>query len=175
LREASLARRESLEEFQFLQANIDWFTARQEEKFISLNLNQRIERRDADKTFREQMDAQRKRLRENNFAFTEFLLTPPEDESADPTEVADESIETAAELNTTAGSAALADAETGTESSDAETDVLSTDEEPEPEGYARLDVHLREALRVIVDAVEIGNNPVYADHAPLTARPSSGG
>ena len=30
------------------------------------------------------------------------------------------------------------------------------EKEPEPEGYARLDIHLREALRVLVDAVEIG-------------------
>ncbi|MCF3649077.1 carboxy terminal-processing peptidase [Synoicihabitans lomoniglobus] len=174
LREASLARRESLEEFKFLQANIDWFTARQEEKFISLNLDQRIERRDADKAFREQMDERRKRLREENFAFTEFLLTPPEDQSPDPVEVADEKIETATELPAPA-TTALADAETSADADDMDGEVLSTDEEPEPEGYARLDVHLREALRVIVDAVEIGNNPVYADHAPLTARPSSGG
>jgi carboxyl-terminal processing protease len=49
--------------------------------------------------------------------------------------------------------------------------VLSTEE---PEGYARLDIHLREAMRVLLDAVEIGRDPQLwvADHAPLTAQVS---
>jgi len=163
LREASLARQSSLPEFQYLRDNIEWFTVRQEEKNISLNLAQRISQRDADKAFRESMDDRRKQLRDLNFNFTEFLLTPPkEEESLKVAIVTPNVVETPADVE-------------GIEGIDDSPDVLSTDETPEPEGYARLDIHLREAVRVLTDAVEIGRKQQYADRAPLTARSSSGG
>ena len=45
-------------------------------------------------------------------------------------------------------------------------------EDSEREGYARLDIHLREAMRVLIDAMELGQDPQMwvADHAPLTAQ-----
>ncbi len=182
LREASLARQETLEEFEYLRESIDWFKRRQDEKTVSLNLQERIAQRDADKAFGEAMDERRKALREGNFTYTEFLLTPPEEKSevavADDIMVDDSGeaplVSTSpTDAQTDSAEIAAVDAE--------QTELLSTDEstveeeEPQPEGYARLDIHLREALRVLVDAVEIGQEPHYAGRAPLTARNSSGG
>lgn len=141
LREASLARQATLEEFGYLNESIDWFKTRQDRKAISLNLAQREAQKESDKAFKERMDEERDRLREFNYAYREFLLGPP----PAPKKVAEPVVE-----------------------GDADPDVMSTDEEPE--GYARLDIHLREALRVLSDAVDIGKDPQMwvADHAPLT-------
>ena len=167
LREASRARQESLPEFQYLRRNIDWFAERQNQKEISLNLAEREAKRDADEAFRESMKEEAKALQESNYKFTEYLLVPPEEEEAVATEeltaVVEEASEEVADIDASAST---------------EEETLSTDEEeeePEPEGYARLDIHLREALRVLVDAVEIGRKPQYAERAPLTAHTTTGG
>ena len=185
LLEASLSRQQSLKEFNFLQRNIEWFTARQEEKSVSLNLEQRIAQRDADKLFREAMDEERAGLREYNFPFTEFLLTHAEEEAA-----ADEDLASTLRAETDAAEidqdTLLAETTDPVEVADATMDsdaaepvdpdaLAEAEEEPEPEGYARLDIHLREAMRVLVDAVIIGGQPQFAERVPLTARPSTGG
>ncbi len=162
LLEASQARQDSLPEFQYLRENIDWFTARQEEKNVSLNLETRISQRESDKEFREAMDARRKQLRESNYHYTEFLLAPPKES---PTTAAAATPATPDQLPPIDGS----------DLEGVDPEVMSTDEEPEPEGYARLDIHLREAVRVLCDAVEIGRKQHYAGRAPLTARSASGG
>ncbi len=176
LLEASIARQSSLPEFDYLQRNIDWFTTRQEEETVSLNLNARIERRGIDKEFREAMDDERKSLRDHNYAFTEFLLTPPEEEETAP-EVEDAEPESATEP--VEESATLADSTTeGIEAIIESVEVIDDEEEeeePQPEGYARLDIHLREAMRVLVDAVEISEKPQFAERQPLTARSTTGG
>ncbi len=187
LREASLARQESLPEFQYLRESIDFFKSRQDQKSVSLNLDERIAQRDADKAFGESMDELRKSLRDGNFHYTEYLLTPPEEEESTETvstvepnvlPVAVDGENAEAPLVTTKPDAPAATVAANADEL-AEPDTLSTDEdedaEPEPEGYARLDIHLREALRVLVDAVEIGEEPHYAGRAPLTARSSTGG
>lgn len=181
LREASMTRQESMPEFDFLQRNIDWFTARQEQKSVTLNLDDRIEQRDIDKQFRDAMDEERKALRDHNYAFTEFLLTPEEEEDdapgAEPATDGPVSMTENLEVENVVVSvdgeaydAAAADME-ATPSAEIEEEA----EEPAPEGYARLDIHLREALRVIVDAVEIGQQPQFAERIPLTARTTTGG
>lgn len=184
LLEASRTRQASLEEFDFLQRNIEWFTARQEEESVSLNLEQRIAQRDADKLFREAMDEERAALRDRNFAYTEFVLThPKKDGEEDPSKtivvtaeqmeediLLAETTDYVPDEETPAQDTTVAD----TESTEA---TASEDEEeaPAPEGYARLDIHLREAMRVLVDAVEIGQQPQFAERMPLTVRPSTGG
>ncbi|WP_324726173.1 carboxy terminal-processing peptidase [Actomonas aquatica] len=187
LREASLARQETLPEFQYLRENIDWFKDRQEQKAVSLNLDERLARRDSDKAFTEAMDERRAALRDGNYNYTEFLLTPPEEETEEVTAVqAPKPTVTVVDdsgampiVSSTPAEATVATAQAVDDGMD-ESDTLSTDEveeeeAPEPEGYARLDIHLREALRVLLDAVEIGREPHYAGRAPLTARESSGG
>jgi len=141
LKEASLARQNSLPEFIYLKRNIDWFKARQEEKDISLNLDQRRRTKEADESFKKEMDAERERLTAGNFAFREFHLgaPPPPRRRAAPAE--------------------------GTETTPLE---LSTEEN---EGYDVLDIHLREALRVVSDALEMALSPQFvAEQAPLTAK-----
>ncbi len=87
------------------------------------------------------MDAERERLTAGNFAFREFHLGAP----PPPRRRA-------------------APAE-GTETTPLE---LTTDED---EGYGVLDIHLREALRVVGDALEMARNPQFvAEQAPLTAK-----
>ena len=180
LREASMARQDAMPEFDFLQRNIDWFTARQEQKSVSLNLDDRIEQREVDKEFRDAMDEERKALRDHNYAFTEFLLTPDEEEEAlVPEATAEEPVSVTENLETenvvvSVDGEALGVAAADLEASDVE-EIEEEEEEPAPDGFARLDIHLREALRVIVDAVEIGQQPQFAENVPLTARTTTDG
>jgi len=141
LRESSISRQASLEEFVYLNRHIEWFRARQDQKEISLNLAERRRMKDADETFKSEMDAERERLAKTNFAFREFHLgkPPTPKPKPEPTEVKDDA-----------------------------TIGLNTDTS---EGYERLDIHLREALRVVGDALEMARNPQFvAEQPPLTAK-----
>lgn len=141
LKEASTARQASLEEFSYLKRNISWFKARQEQKEVSLNLEERRQMKDADEAFKKEMEAERERLTQANFTFKEFHLGTPPAPKPRPAPAAGED--------------------------DLEGE-LSTDE---PEGYGALDIHLREALRVVGDALEMAKNPHFASElAPLTAK-----
>lgn len=141
LRESSIGRQESLEEFAYLKRHIEWFRTRQDQKEISLNLEERRRQKGADEAFKSEMDAERDRLAKTNFAFKEFHLGKPPVPKPKPEP-------------------------TGTEddpSVDLDTDTS--------EGYDRLDIHLREALRVVSDALEMARNPHFAaEQAPLTAK-----
>lgn len=70
----SRERQQSLEEFQFLNRSIEWFTQRQEQKAFSLNYEERLAQMKMDNEFREQMRSERKKLAESNFDYEEFLL-----------------------------------------------------------------------------------------------------
>lgn len=146
LRRASLERQNTLEEFDYLRRNIDWFKLRLEaQKLVSLNLDNRQKQKAADAEFRKTMKAERDRLAGNDFGFKEYRLGPPpaprikapkkDDDEGDDTE-------TAAEEN---------------------------------QSYPKLDIHLREAFRVIVDAMELGKSRDFTDAAklPLTAKSKS--
>lgn len=137
LRTASTARQDSLEEFTYLKKTIDWFKAKQEQKAVSLNLEDRQKEKDTDAAFRKEMDAEKDRLQKGNFAFREFNLGPPKEVKPKPTKKPD---------------AAGDDAD------------LSTDED---EGFAKLDIHLRETLRILDD--ELDGTKAAAAPAPLTA------
>ncbi|MBK9989614.1 MAG: carboxy terminal-processing peptidase [Verrucomicrobia bacterium] len=143
LREASRARQGKLEEFSFLNKNIDWFKTKQEIKTISLNLEERRTQKAADATFRKTMEKQKELLAKNSFTFREFNLgNPPVKKSVEKKPAAEDSDEDA-EL------AAIRD-----------------------EGYAKFDIHLREALRIVTDAVDLGSKPESwaGSRAPLTAQ-----
>jgi carboxyl-terminal processing protease len=146
LRRASLERQNTLEEFDYLRRNIDWFKLRLEaQKLVSLNLDNRQKQKAADAEFRKTMKAERDRLAANDFGFKEYRLGPPpaprikapkkDDDEADDSE-------TAADEN---------------------------------QSYPKLDIHLREAFRVIVDAMELGKSRDFTDAAklPLTAKSKS--
>lgn len=144
LRTASATRQSSLEEFSYLKQSIDWFKSKQDQKSISLNFEERKHDKEADLAFRKELDRAKQRLEKNQYAFQEFRLGPPLPEK--PT----------VKKEPNADSDQLDDLDSSTE---------------EDKGYATLDVHLREALRIVNDAVELGRkHELWAnDHAPLTA------
>lgn len=142
LQNASQDRQQSLEEFVYLKKSIDWFKERQDQKEISLNLSQRQALKQADDDFKKTMDAERDRLAKNNFAHRDIKL--------------DSVLKTAAAAP--AKEPAPADDEGDTDA-------------PDPDDEAKLDVHLRETLRVVSDALRLNQDPQFwADgRAPITA------
>lgn len=74
LLQASLTRQESLDEFTYLKKSIDWFREKQDQKTISLNLDQRLATKEADDEFKKLMDAEAERLAQTNFASREIKL-----------------------------------------------------------------------------------------------------
>ncbi|MGA3007776.1 MAG: carboxy terminal-processing peptidase [Opitutaceae bacterium] len=141
LRDASVARQQKLEEFAFLQKNIDWFKNKEEEKRISLNLADRQKEKAADDAFRKQTKAEKNLLAKNDFKYREFRLGPPPPKPPQTKKHND------------------------TDEDDSDPDL------DENEGYVPLDIPLRESLRIVNDALTLGqNHQLWTDnHAPLTA------
>lgn len=149
LRESSQQRQSQLQEFTYLKRTIDWFKTKQEQKNVSLNLDDRKAQKEADTAFRKEMDAEKERLEKNRYAFTEFLLGPPKEPKPK------------APKKTDAGGDPTDDID------------LSTEDD---ENFSKLDIHLRETLRVLTDALDMGHKKELwaSDHAPLTATSSKG-
>jgi carboxyl-terminal processing protease len=145
LREASRARQGKLEEFSFLNKNIDWFKTKQEIKTISLNLEERRAQKITDSTFRKTMEKEKERLAKNSYTFREFNLG-----------------------NAPAKKPVEKKPATTTDESDEDSELASIRDE----GYGKFDIHLREALRILTDAVDLGSKPERwaSDRAPLTAQ-----
>jgi carboxyl-terminal processing protease len=145
LREASLQRQSKLEEFSYLRRNVDWFKTRQEQKLISINLEERRKQKATDDAFRKEMKAEKERLAKNDYAFTPFYLGPPP-----PPKI-------------------KAPKKEGDDDDD-------FDSGEENDTYVKADVHLREALRVLNDAIELGRNrELWASNRPPLTALSSGG
>jgi len=130
LRQASLARQESLEEFALLKKSIDRFKERQETKTVSLNLEERTALKQADDDFAKSMDAERDRLAKGNYASHEVKL-----DSVLKAEAAGKKPE-------------KPKAEEG------DTDADDADSE------TKFDIPLRETLRVVNDALHLTDNPL---------------
>ena len=141
LRQASVERQAKLDEFAYLRKNIEWFKARQEQKLISLNLDERQKQKLADDAFRKEMKADKERIAKGDFTFKDFRLGPPA-----PPRI----------------KAPKKDSE---EDDDADTGADENDT------YVKADVHLREALRIVNDAIGLaGNKELWASNRPpLTA------
>jgi len=185
LRTASLTRQNNLEEFDYLRRNIDWFKQRQEEKLVSVNLEKRRARRDEDEALRKAFLAERKRLAALDYPYEEFWLSPPEErqtqaaataatkaektiatDESHPDENADSATLTANESDS-ADTPLLANAE-----ADADLDDSDDSDEADTGAYAKVDVHLKESLRVLADVIALGHDPSNWIHnaPPLTAR-----
>ncbi|HQY05321.1 MAG TPA: carboxy terminal-processing peptidase, partial [Lacunisphaera sp.] len=138
---ASRERQHTLEEFSYLNKHIDWFKERQEQKNISLNLGARQLLKQTDGDFKKTMDAERDRLAKSNYPSREV------------------------KLDSVLKSAATPPKEPATPADEGDTDALDA------ETSAKLDVHLREALRVVTDALRLNPDQRYwADgRAPLAA------
>ena len=143
LRLASTERQAKLEEFTYLRKNIEWFKARQEQKLISINLDERKKQKETDDAFRKQMNAEKEHIAKGDFVFKDFRLGPPT-----PPRIKAPKKDT-----------------------DEEDDAIADDNDT----YVKADIHLREALRVVNDAIVIGQNKQLwvSNRPPLTA--SSGG
>lgn len=126
LRETSEARQSELAEFDYLNRNIERFRERRHETTISLNLEDRQQRRQMDVALRESLQAERRKLETHAFTFREILLAPPPPPR----------IRAPREENT-----------------DGELEL--DDGEDEDARYAKLDVHLRESLRVLSDYLRL--------------------
>ncbi len=146
LREASLRRQAELEEFTYLRKDVDWFKVREEQKLVSLNLDDRKKQKEADDAFQKKMKAERDSLAKSDFPYREVRLVPKPP--------------------------ARIKAKVKKDSSDDDTDDpdLSTDDDDET--LVKADVHLREALRVVADALQLGHDPKFlaGDYAPLTVQ-----
>jgi len=185
LRTQSLARQNRLEEFDYLRRNIDWFKQRQEEKLVSVNLEKRRTRRDEDEALRKAFLAERKRLAALDYPYEEFWLSPPEERqtrtAAAAAAKAEDTVETdddaqAAEKEATEDTNANATTLAENDSGNAPDAVDSSDDDLEDEddtgAYAKVDVHLKESLRILADVIELGHDPSNWIHnaPPLTAR-----
>ena len=65
------------DEFAFLRRTVDWFKARQDQKLVSLNLDERRKQKEADETFVKAAKADRVRLAALDYSHQEFWLGPP--------------------------------------------------------------------------------------------------
>ncbi len=145
LRQESDARQARLEEFAYVRKYVDWFKQRQAEKLVSLNLEERRKEKVQDDAFRKSIKAEREQLAKNDFPYKEFRLgppLPPKIPAVKPDKPKD--------------------------GSDEDEDDL--DDSSDTDAYGKVDVPLREALRVVDDAIDLGHDHEYwaSDHAPLT-------
>jgi carboxyl-terminal processing protease len=147
LRKSSLERQGKLEEFTYLRKNVDWFKARQEQKLISINLEERQRQKAEDDAFRKEMKAEKEQIAKSDYPFKPFYLGPPP-----PPKI-----------------------KAPKKEGDDDDDIDSAFEENDT--YVKADVHLRETLRVINDAIELGRNKELwaSNRPPLTAVSKSGG
>jgi carboxyl-terminal processing protease len=142
LRESSTARQTKLEEFSFLKKNIEWFKNRQETKTVSLNLEERRAQKASDSAFKKTMEKEKEQLAKNSYPFREFKLGNAPTKKPPEKKPAD------------------------SDDDDAELSLIND------EGYARFDPHLRETMRILSDAIKLGQKANFAngEHVPLTAR-----
>jgi carboxyl-terminal processing protease len=160
LQAESSARQSTLGEFAYVRKYVDWFKVRQAEKLVSLNLQDRRKQKVSDDSFRKEIKSERDVLAKSDYPFKEFRLGPP----LPPRIVAPKEKEVAASA---AGQNSAKSSEADTEDDDAS----SLDEDANADAYGKVDVPLREALRVVDDAIELGRDHEYwaSNHAPLTA------
>lgn len=130
LRARSAERMKTLPEFALLQRSIERFKQRQAEKSVSLNLETRRAGKTADKTFADETKAARKALEASSaYAFNEVLLAPPPPPRIKAEKKDDDPVD---------------------------ADGLDPEDEEDSQArYAKLDVDLRESLRVLHDLASL--------------------
>jgi C-terminal peptidase (prc) len=127
LRSRSQERQEKLPEFALLKKSIERSKQRQAEKAVSLNIETRRARKAEDKAFREETRATRKALEASEaYAFKEIFVAPPPPPRIKAAKTNDDGED-----------------ETGLDDED--------DDENGSARYAKMDVYLRESLRILQD------------------------
>jgi carboxyl-terminal processing protease len=145
LAEASQARQESLEEFQFLKKQIKWRKKRYDEKAISISLNNRILRKINERLYIDELDDTYEALSENDYAMEEFLLKVTEDQDALSKEILSEPLN------------GIVDSTVGEAGAGAGIDEIK-EEDDEP----TYDIYLRESARIMSDWVQALGKPKTA-------------
>jgi carboxyl-terminal processing protease len=155
LNEDSQRRQSTLDEFAYLRENIDWFKNRLDEsKVVSLNLDARHQEQKLDDAFKKKMQAEKALLAKNDYPYQEFRLgAVPPPKVAAPAKTPD------------------AAAPSPDDPDDEDDDATAGGN-----GYAKVDVELRETLRILNDALALGrDHGTWAnDHAPLTVAEAKG-
>jgi len=131
LAQASRDRQQSLEEFTLLQQSVGHFKGQMERKTVSLNLDERRAEKQADADFKKHIDTELTRLAKSDF--------PHHDVKLDSV-VAAEAAGQKPQRSTL---------------DDGDTDALDADT------AAKLDIHLRETLRVVLDAARLAKDPQF--------------
>ncbi len=156
LKTQSESRRIRLEEFDFLRERIDWYRDRDAQKTISLNLEERKRMMDEDQEFIDAMEDRQRFLAELNFESSEIKLDAVLAEDAENAEE-----EASPELSQSDSAPTDSDSELASNNDltvDTETDVEAVNDNEEEEPVPDFDIQLREALRIMVDAVETSPN-----------------
>jgi carboxyl-terminal processing protease len=150
LADASQARQESLEEFQFLRKQIKWRKKRYDEKAISISLENRIQRKINEKAYIDELDDIYEALSENDYVMEEFLLKVTEDQDALSKEILSESIKEIA--GSTIGEIST------------NTLIKEIEETSEKEEEPVYDIYLRESARIMTDWVRALEKPKAANY-----------
>ena len=150
LADASQARQESLEEFQFLRKQIKWRKKRYDEKAVSISLENRIQRKINEKAYIDELDDIYEALGENDYVMEEFLLKVTEDQDALSKEILLEPIKKIADST-------IGEISTNTLSKEIE----ETSEKEEEPVY---DIYLRESARIMTDWVRALEKPKAANY-----------
>ena len=150
LADASQARQESLEEFQFLRKQIKWRKKRYDEKAVSISLENRIQRKINEKAYIDELDDIYEALGENDYVMEEFLLKVTEDQDALSKEILSEPIKEIADST-------IGEISTNTLSKEIE----ETSEKEEEPVY---DIYLRESARIMTDWVRALEKPKAANY-----------
>ena len=150
LADASQARQESLEEFQFLRKQIKWRKKRYDEKAISISLENRIQRKINEKAYIDELDDIYEALGENDYVMEEFLLKVTEDQDALSKEILSEPIKEIA-------GSTIGEISTNTLSKEIE-ETSENEEEPV------YDIYLRESARIMTDWVRALEKPKAANY-----------
>lgn len=148
LADASQARQESLEEFQFLRKQIKWRKKRYDEKAISISLENRIQRKINEKAYIDELDDIYEALGENDYVMEEFLLKVTEDQDALSKEILSEPIKE------------IADSAIG----EISTNTLIKEIKETSEEEAVYDIYLRESARIMSDWVRALEKPKAANY-----------
>ena len=140
LKSMSLERQKTLPEFAYLRKSVNWFKDQQEKKLVSLNLAEREKEKADNSAFRKASKAEAKALEKNAYAYTEVRLVPKPPKPKIAKDKSDNS-----------GDDDFDDADSN-------------------ESFGKTDVQLREALRVVRDAVDLAHNAKLWNHSyePLT-------
>ena len=159
LKTQSESRRIRLEEFDFLRERIDWYRDRDEQKTISLNLEERKRMMDEDQEFIDAMEDRQRALAELNFESSDIKLDAVLAEEAENAEEE----ETSPDLSQSDSAPTDSDSKLASNNDltvEQETDVeaVKDSDEEEEEPVPEFDIQLREALRIMVDAVEASPN-----------------